>query len=102
MKFLRYENTPPFSYQNDSLISVICRYNPSTGEFTAPPGGAGLYYFYVHAQVDHGEYARFNLKRNSETLCTLEGDNSQNGADDYDTGTCAATAMLNEGKKLVG
>ena len=85
-------------YQNDYLISVVCRYDRSTGVFTLPSDGAGLYYFYVHVLVDAGEYAYFNLKRNNEILCSMKGDNNGNG-DDNDTGTCAATVMLNEGKK---
>ena len=47
--------------------------------------------------ADDGEVARINLRKNDELLCRMEGDNSENGAADYDTGTCAATVMLNAG-----
>ena len=69
--------------------------------FTVPSGGAGLYYFYVHVLVSVGEEADFRLEKNHELLCGLLGDNSAGGARDYDTGTCAATVMLDEGNKII-
>ena len=74
------------------------RYNSSTGKFTVPTGGAGLYYFHVHVLVDDGEKGNFNLKRNNELLCSLNGDNNNSGTKDFATGTCAATVMLNTGE----
>ena len=35
--------------------------------------------------------------KNYDILCRIERDNNENGARDYDTGTCAAMVMLNAG-----
>ena len=82
---------------HDKKNNVYFRYNSSTGEFTVPTGGAGLYYFYVHVLVDDGEEASLSLVRNNEALCSLNADNDNSGTGDYATGTCAATVMLNTG-----
>ena len=73
------------------------RYNGTTGIFTVPEGGSGLYFLYVHLITTTGNFAAFELKRNQEQICVAEGDNGSNGWN-HDTTTCGAVVQLNEGE----
>ena len=73
------------------------RYNSSTGVFTVPSDKSGLYYFYAHIVVAVNSYGRFELMKNSETLCVMDGD-SNDSPTDHDTITCAAMLWLIKGK----
>ena len=77
-----------------------CRYDSSTGEFTVPTRGAGLYYFYAHVLIDDGEEANLSRRKNEDRLCSLNGDSNHSGTRDFATGTCAATVMLNAGNRV--
>ena len=55
-------------------------YNSSTGKFTTPSGGAGLYYFYVHVLVDHGRWVWMNIRHNGVTAAIMAED--EFGGDD--------------------
>ena len=37
-------------------------YDVTTGVFTVPPGGEGLYYFYTHFRYESSEFAVFNIR----------------------------------------
>ena len=74
-------------------------YNGGTGEFVTPVGGAGLYFVYVHFQVDRGEHTLMDIRRNGVTLCQMaENDGTANGVPG---GSCAATVVLQEGKRNI-
>ena len=46
-------------------------YNAGTGNFITPVGGAGLYYFYAHFQVQQGERVSMEIRRDGVTLCHM-------------------------------
>ena len=69
-----YESIPantivPFTLVKTNLGNG---YNSATGVFTVPPGGGGMYYFYMHYLYQTGEYAGFGINRNDETICFVE------------------------------
>ena len=61
--------------------------------FTVPRYGAGLYYIYAHLRGDDSEYSTFYLRKDGNTLCSMELD-----AGDFPAASCAATVKLAEGK----
>ena len=72
-------------------------YNTETGEFTVPPGGAGVYFLFFYTSVGAGELAQFAISLNGNPLCYAYGDhNSVRG--DYPATSCGAIEILNEGK----
>ena len=72
-------------------------YDGETGNFVTAVGGAGLYFVYVHFQVDRGEHTVMDIRRNGVTLCQMaENDGTANGVTG---GSCAATVVLQEGKR---
>ena len=73
-----------------------CRYNPTTGVFTVPPGSGGLYFFSTHLVIDDKKWARLGMKKNNEFLCGFYEDN-QSSANEDGTGSCSATVKLNAG-----
>ena len=71
-------------------------YNGETGEFFTPVGGAGLYFFYAHFQVQQGERAQMDIRVNGSRICQMaENDGSANG---YPGSSCGAAVVLEEGK----
>ena len=74
------------------------RYNSSTGEFTVPSGGAGLYFLYVNFWVIGGKWVRFYVKLNNSDVCKAEIDTRATGstADRYHAASGALT-ILTEG-----
>ena len=79
------------------FVVIRFRYNGTTGIFTVPEGGSGLYFLYIHLITTTGNFAAFELKRNEEQICVAEGDNGSNGWN-HDTTTCGAVVQLNEGE----
>ena len=74
-------------------------YDGETGDFVTPVGGAGLYFFYVHFQVDQGEHTLMDIKRNGVTLCQMaEADGNANG---WPGSSCGATVVLEEGRRNI-
>ena len=47
------------------------RYDITTGVFTVPPGGDGLYYFSTFLTAESGESATFDMLLNGERICSL-------------------------------
>ena len=70
-------------------------YDETTGLYTVPPGGDGLYYFYTHLQFLPDEYSNFIIRLNGDDLCDVFEDND-NG--DYGMSSCGAAVVLEEGK----
>ena len=75
-------------------FATLCfhdRYDSSTGKFTVPPGGSGLYYIYVHGIVSSGKSAGFRIRHNEAVLCRSYGEV------EYVVATCGAAVVLQEG-----
>ena len=71
-------------------------YDSTTGTFTVPSSGDGFYYFSTYLLVESGEYGRFNIEINGETLCTGQTDeqDSLNGQVACSAATYAMTGWL--------
>ena len=79
------------------LQNFLCSYDSSTGVFTVPSGGDGLYYFSTYLAVFNGELGSFNVVVNNDNIiCTAYGDHDILG-DDYPQAACSAMAQLAEG-----
>ncbi len=89
-------NVFSFDLVSHMVFGDFFRYDPSTGIFTVPPGGDGLFYFSTYLLVDYSEWGRFNIRVNGEILCSALGDNNSNG-DDYPQATCSSLTQLTEG-----
>ena len=58
----------------DILVKINhCSYDNSTGVFTVPPGGDGLYYFSTYLLVIEGESGSFEIVVNDVVFCTNWG-----------------------------
>ena len=68
----------------------ISRYDSTTGVFTVPPGGDGVYYFSTYVLLQIGEYGRFDMYLNDDVICTTYPDHSDIGALDFAPGSCSA------------
>ena len=77
-------------------ILFISSYNSTTGVFTVPPGGDGVNYFSTYLYVSDGEYGRFNMMLNDDTVCSLYPDHFDSG-DDSVPGTCSAVVDVMAG-----
>ena len=77
------------------MVTFICRYDSTTGRFTAPLGGDGFYYFSAYFVVRYNEYAVFDIQINGETLCTAYTD--QQDPVDNGQAACSAATYVTEG-----
>ena len=73
-------------------------YNSSTGRFTTPSGGAGLYYFYFHVLIGFYRFAWFNIRHNGVTVAMMTEDEDRGG--DFPSGSCGAVIMMQEGNNV--
>ena len=78
-------------------FDFIYRYDSSSGTFTVPPGGHGLYYFSVYLLGDYGEFAYFDIQINGGILCTVNVD--QQSITDYPQSGCSAAIYAAEGSR---
>ena len=76
-------------------INLSNGYDITTGVFTVPPGGEGLYYFYAHFFYEVSQFARFNVLVNGNIRCTTAESDVNSG--DYGSSSCAVTTVLQEG-----
>ena len=74
----------------------IFRYDSTTGQFTVPRGGAGLYLFYTNFFGEEQEYAYFRIRANGQGVCAAFAD-INNSATDNGTPSCAGVTTLTEG-----
>ena len=81
-------------------VTLIDRYDVTTGVFTVPPSGDGLYYFSTYLLVWTGKVATFNLVVNNVIFCTAQGDHSVVAIDNPQA-ACSAMAQLSEGIYLL-
>ena len=72
------------------------RYNSTTGIFTVPPGGDGLYYFSVFFVVNADVRASFDMEVNGEYICTTTADQTEN-TNNEEPNSCSALYYVMEG-----
>ena len=77
--------------------SYIHSYENSTGIFTVPLGGEGLYYFSTYLTSDELEYSDFFLTVNNETVCVAFGDDSSGQINVGGQAYCSAVVYAYEG-----
>ena len=63
-------------------ILFISSYNSTTGLFTVPPGGDGVYYFSLYLLVDDGEVATFDMRHNNNVICSANPGHNHHGDTD--------------------
>ena len=80
---------------------LVFRYNSTTGEFTVPAGGAGLYFFYTNFLADEQEFADFRIRLNGGQICVAYADMNNVGVNDNGTPSCAVLAILAEGNQVL-
>ena len=68
-------------------ILFISRYDSTTGVFTVPPGGDGVYYFSTYLLV---EYSYFDMRLNDDVICSTRPDQSNSSVSDVPSGSCSA------------
>ena len=76
------------------LFLLLCSYNSTTGIFTVPPGGDGVYYFSTYMLVYPGESARFDMRLNGDVICTIYPDHDSSGANDFAPGSSSAVVRV--------
>ena len=76
-------------------------YDKETGEFTVPPGGAGVYFLFFYTLVDQGELGNFYIARNGNPLCSAYGDHDSLGSD-WPSASCGVVFVLDEGNNCDG
>ena len=84
----------------NNILSIVIRYDSTTGTFTVPPGGDGFYYLSTYLVVDDGENGRFDIQLNEETICTAFADQIDTVNNDENT-SCHAVAYITEGANLI-
>ena len=83
-------------------ILFISSYDSTTGVFTVPPGGDGVYYFSTYVMVDDDEYGVFSMKLNYDVICSTWPDHDNIGLNlSYATGSCSAIVNVVAGKLTV-
>ena len=82
------------------FLVVLCSYDSTTGVFTVPSGGDGVYYFSTYVLVDQGEAGRFDMRLNDDVICTTDPDHNNNGAGDFAPGSCSAVVDVVAGKQF--
>ena len=73
---------------------LICSYDSTTGQFTVPSGGAGLYFLYTNFYGDDRKHMDFFIRVNGTNLCAAFADMHSSGVDDNGTPSCGAVAQL--------
>ena len=78
-------------------------YNNATGEFTVPPGGDGLYFFYINFFADDADITNFVVRVNGvRDLCYARADMNNVAVSDNGTPSCGAVATVSAGKGSKG
>ena len=80
-------------------ISVF-RYNSSTGQFTVPRGGTGLYFLYTNFFAENDRFADFAVRVNEGQVCYAKADMDNTDAADNGTPSCGVATLLSEGKAI--
>ena len=80
-----------------SLFNICSRYDSSTGQFTVPPGGAGLYFLYVNFFTAPLQDVDFGIRVNGQLLCSAHSYMDSANGNDRGTPSCGAVAALTDG-----
>ena len=94
-----YLQCPLVETESNTSLFVVCRYDSTTGTFTVPSGGDGLYYFSDYVLVDDGEFGYFDMRINGEMICAAFAQNTDTTTDQTTT-SCSAIAYAVGGKTL--
>ena len=79
-------------------ILFCCSYDSTTGVFTVPSGGDGIYYFSTYVLGEDGEWSRFDMRLNDDVICTAQPDHDNNGEIDPAAASCSAVVDVMAGK----
>ncbi len=72
------------------------RYDPSFGTYTA--NVAGLHYFSIYAEFDHGSEGELHLNKNGVIQCTARGEGGTKSLEEATS--CAAVVWLERGDQV--
>ena len=75
---------------------LFCSYDSTTGVFTVPPGGDGVYYFSICVLGGSSERGVFDMRLNDDVICTTYPDHDAIG--DIAPGSCSAVVSVMAGK----
>ena len=83
---------PPLEMESTTSLPIlfISSYDSTTGVFTVPPGGDGMYYFSIYVLVETGEWGHFDMMLNDDVISSTYPDHSFSGYSDVTTGSCSA------------
>ena len=81
-------------------MNYFSRYNSTTGEFTVPPGGDGLYFFYMNLRLSDQESAYFRIMKNAAEACRAVTDFDNAGVNDFGMISCGTLDLVAEGNNL--
>ena len=84
-----------------SVPDIIFSYDNTTGVFTVPPRGDGMYYFSTFLEVSAGETAVFKMMLNSEQICSPVGDGDDGSLDNTNTASCTAVIQVAAGSRSI-
>ena len=76
---------------------TVFRYNSSTGQFTVPRGGTGLYFLYTNFFAENDRFADFAIRVNEAQVCYAKADMDNADANDNGTPSCGVATLLSEG-----
>ena len=79
-------------------ILFISSYDSTTGVFTVPLGGDGMYFFSTYMLVDVGEIGLFEFMLNDYVICSTLPDHDNSGANDFTPGSCSAIVNIVAGE----
>ena len=65
-----------------------------------PPGGDGLYFFYISFKLSDQERATFRITKNAAGACRAETDFDNAGVNDKGMISCGTIQLVVEGKCL--
>ena len=78
-------------------LFIDYRYDSSTGTFTVPPGGDGLYYFSVYLRVEGDISLAFDVEHNGQLICRVYRDLTESPSTDSEMTSCSGVANVVEG-----
>ena len=90
MKISEINEKSNLSSPSNNCHHFVFRYDSTTGIFTVPPGGDGVYYFSTHLLGQDYEFAYFDMRLNGDNICSTFLDQNDNGAGDAAAGSCSA------------
>ena len=70
-------------------ILFISSYDNTTGVFTVPPGGDGVYYFSTFLLAFYGKAASFRIRVNEDDMCAAWPYQNRHDTE-YDSASCSA------------